>query len=378
MTPLLAAGAAECVDCHKGTHAAHGFEMTASGHNTTTYGTSGAKTKFDGSQGPLLKWESEEATTIAGKAAGNNGTYTAGQIATVTTTWDFPTVNVFWASTDASAPASAIKGLTKDSVITCQDCHTGLNAAGPHGAAQNWGLDPAYPGDYSYAELTKYVTCNSEYAATDMSEPARTNYLTPLSVSGIAMRSGLTSAATLKSRTDGTKGATAVICAKCHDLENIVTGANNGTAYDSVEGANTAHDSHHQDRADGSPQCVNCHIGVPHGWKMPRLLVDTDVDVAPYRDPDQLGTSRATSSGNNTGDTRGANGFNRQGMQALSGINDHTLGLAGGIQPYSNEGDPQLVLNYAHVGVAYWDESQCQACGDHEGENAPAKIINEP
>src|SRR5665647_878356 len=31
MTPLLAAGAAECVDCHKGTHAAHGFEMTASG-----------------------------------------------------------------------------------------------------------------------------------------------------------------------------------------------------------------------------------------------------------------------------------------------------------------------------------------------------------
>jgi hypothetical protein len=379
MTPLLAAGHAECVDCHKGAHAAHSFNEIASGHNTTTYGTIGAKTKFDGTQGVTLKWEAEETTTLAGFGDGINGTYTTGQIATVTTTWSFPTVNVFWSSTDPSAPPTAMKGLTKTSVVTCQDCHTGLNVAGPHGAAQNWGLDPNYPGDYSYAELTKYVTCNSQYAVTS------TNYLTPLSVSGIAMRSALTSSAPLISRTDGTKGATAVICAKCHDLENLVpagTGAGtSGLPYATVEGANTAHDSHHQDQTDGSPQCVNCHVGVPHGWKMPRLLVDTDVDVAPYRDPNQLGTTRATSTGNNTGDTRGANGFNRQGMQALSGVNDHTLGGSNGTpgwQPYvAGSGLATSTLNYAHDGVAYWSEPQCQGCGDHPGET-PAQIINEP
>ena len=380
MTTLLAAGNAECVDCHKGDHAGHGFDMTASGHSTTTYGKKGPYTKFDGSQGPLLQWKAEKTTTLAGYADGRNGAYRVGDIATVTTAWDFPTVNVFWKSDDASAPDTAIKGLTKNSIITCQDCHTGLNASGPHGAAQNWGLDPNYPGDFSYAELTKYVTCNSQYSSTMPAEVAQ--YGIPLSVSGIAMRSGLTSAATLKSRTDGTTGATAVICAKCHDLENVVTAANNGTALDSVEGANTAHDSHHQDQVDGSAQCVNCHIGVPHGWKMPRLLVDTDVNVAPYRDPQQIGTTRTFSTGNNVGNTiNPLTGFNGQGMQALSGVNDHPLGGPGGTQPYgTGDGLPTATLNLGHVGTAYWSEEQCQACGEHSGtKNAPAaQIINEP
>ena len=406
MGPLLAAGEAECLDCHKDPHEAHSFEMKVSGHNTTTYGSPGAKSKFDGSQGALLKWESEMTTTIVGKAAGNNGTYTVGQVATMTTTWDFPTKNVFWASNDASAPAHAIKGLTKDSVITCQDCHTGLNAGGPHGAAQNWGLDPNYPGDYSYAELTKYVVTNNAYSSATATggvlilDPAR--YSTPLSVSGIAMFPGAaahsmitsTSVAStasvpgwvpgvtaLGNRTDGTDGPTAVICAKCHDLENYYPGGTTGTGTPTVEGSNTAHDSHHQDQLDGSAQCVNCHVGIPHGWKSPRLLVNTDVDAAPYFDPQAIGTTRATSTGMQTGDTRlpagvfGA-GFNRQGMQALSGVNNHTLGLADGTQPYSTgDGTATTTLNLAHFGMAYWDESQCQACGDHEGENAPAKII---
>ncbi len=401
-------GATECVSCHEGAHAAHGFDMMVSGHNTTTYGSPGAKTKFDGSEGVLLMWESEETTTITGKAAGNNGTYTVGQVAPVTTTWDFPTRDVFWASTDPSAPPTAIKGLTKNSVITCQDCHTGLNASGPHGAAQNWGLDPNYPGDYSYAELTKYVSTNNAYSSAMpfgqpnmILDPVR--YATPLSVSGIAMFPGAATGAditttsvnstatvpgwvpgvsALANRTDGTKGPTAVICAKCHDLENEYPGGTTGTAtVPTVEGSNTAHDSHHQDQFDGSAQCVNCHVGVPHGWRAPRLLVNTDVDTAPYFDPQAVGTTRSTSTGMQTGDTRlpagvfGA-GFNRQGMQALSGVNNHTLGLAGGIQPYSSgDGSPTTALNFAHIGVAYWDESQCQACGDHEGENAPAKII---
>ena len=188
-----------CEGCHNGAHAPHGFTngvsrgegyVAASGHNTPNLGTVGAKTKFDGTQGVTLKWESEESVVITAPIAGNAGTYTVGQIATMTTTWSLPTANVFWASGDASALTPPSKGLTRTLVIQCQDCHTGLNAAGPHGAAQNWGLDPAYPGDYSYAGLTKYVTANLAYSGTDMSEPTRTKYLTPLSVSGIAMYNG--------------------------------------------------------------------------------------------------------------------------------------------------------------------------------------------
>jgi len=287
---------------------------------------------------------------------------------------------VFWSASDTSAPSSAIKGLNKDSVITCQDCHTGLNAAGPHGAAQNWGLDPAYPGDYSYAGLTKYVTANLAFPSTS------TAYATPLSVSGIAMFNGGTGVLTTQTtavalRTDGTQGPTAVICAKCHDLENLVAGGVTGTAtVPTVEGANTAHDSHHQDQSDGSPQCVNCHVGVPHGWRAPRLLVDTDTDPAPYLDPQHLGTTRNSSTGNNTGDTRNPlTGFNGQGMQSLSGVNNHTLGGSNGTpgwQPYTvGTGRAEPTLNQAHNGTAYWAEDQCQACGDHVGENGPGRIV---
>jgi len=75
----------------------------------------------------------------------------------------------------------------------------------------------------------------------------------------------------------------------------------------------------------------------------------------------QLGTTRATSTGDNTGDTTGrANpagvahpGFNGQGMQSLSGVDNH------------------LLVN----GAAIWTEASCQACGDHAGEDG-VRIVN--
>jgi hypothetical protein len=275
-----------------------------------------------------------------------------------------------------------------------------VGAVGPHGSTfANFGLDPAYPGDYGYAELSKYVTCNTQYtsatsAGQTLDNPshlaifmtkadalAKTNgyalndpaaatspYFTAIYTSGIDMRSTLATAGTLIDRTDGTQGANAVICAKCHDLENFTT------ASWSVEGANTAHDSHHQDQTNGSSQCVSCHIGLPHGWTRPRLLVNTATDVAPYLSPDELGTS-ATATGHST---------NTAGMLSLSAINNHPLG--GSVQePYStgsgasstttytafdangNVVSPPQGLNYnpGHVGYAYWNEGQCAACNDH-------------
>src|SRR5450756_390671 len=235
MTPLLAAKTAECVDCHKGNYAAHGFNglpetgssQLASGHNTTTYGTIGAKTKFDGTQGVTLNWESEIASATLNPAystALGVNSLTTGQVGVVNTTWDFPTVNVFWGSTDTAAPATAIKGLTKDSVITCQDCHAGLNAAGPHGAAQNWALDTNYPGDYSYAELTKWIVTN----------PAGIKVRSTLTTFTVDATTGLTPTGATPYYSGGSSassgpGSHAVICAKCHDLENFNSGTTFGT-----------------------------------------------------------------------------------------------------------------------------------------------------
>jgi nitrate/TMAO reductase-like tetraheme cytochrome c subunit len=412
-----------CVDCHAAQYAPHGFNnttATASGHNTTAYNGFGAKTKFDGSQGTTITWTVTAAGTASvTPAAGASGSWlaTSGPTASgvTTTTWAFPTQSVFWntqsnglggTATDDIAPAGAISGLSSSSIITCQDCHTGLNAAGPHGAAQNWGIDPNYPGDYGYAELTKYVTCNTQYTSatlpgqsldttpahfaiflTKADAIAKTNgyaatdpaaasspYFTPLSISGIDVRSTLATAGLLINRTDGTTGASAVICAKCHDLENF------NYASWAVEGANTAHDSHHQDQTNGSSQCVSCHVGLPHGWTRPRLLVNTATDVAPYLSPDELGTSASA--------TTSTLGGGSAGMLSLSAINNHPLG--GSVQePYSTgngasstttytafDGNGNVVspaagvtYNPGHVGYAYWNEGQCAACNDHNSSS---------
>jgi len=173
---------------------------------------------------------------------------------------------------------------------------------------------------------------------------------------------------------------------ECHDLENGNSGTTFGTASLPwigngllgttlnaqtttntglinnawVGASNTAHASHHQDtgtmNVDGSPQCVNCHIAIPHGWVAPRLLVDTDVDKAPYVSNNQLGTTQAGHTGESTGDTRGLPnpagvahpGFNGQGMQSLSAVDNH------------------LLVN----GAAIWTEASCQGCGDHAGEDS--------
>jgi hypothetical protein len=152
-------------------------------------------------------------------------------------------------------------------------------------------------------------------------------------------------------------------------LENFTTSGTTTYTIDSrggvsnVSASNTAHSSHHQDQSDGSPQCVNCHVAIPHGWKMPRLLVDTDVDTAPYVSANQLGTTRATSTGETTPTVNTIGlpnpagvahpGFNGQGMQSLSGVDQHTL---------TN-------------GAAIWAETGCQACGDHAGEDG-VRIVN--
>ena len=97
-----------CLTCHQDnyltpTHLAAGNAPgaeIADGHKIA--GTDlGPKTKFDGSQGVTLDWESEVATSsYAIGPAGNplaGQALTTGQEGTVATTWTFPTQSVFWA-----------------------------------------------------------------------------------------------------------------------------------------------------------------------------------------------------------------------------------------------------------------------------------------
>jgi hypothetical protein len=337
-----------------------------------------------------------------------------GQTGTVQTVWSFPTVNVFWGSGDASASTHAETGLTAASTIGCNDCHdaaAGIQATGPHGSTQSWAIDPNFPGDFSRAELSKLVNTFP---------------------SGMKMRSDYTTAT--QTYTDGTTGANAVICAKCHDLENYKSGTTfltplqlfstgsvpwvyNSETYtpvltsgsrggwtvftdatghmvpsipgttttppgatswtqsatgtiniNAIGASNTAHASHHQDQTDGSPQCVNCHVAIPHGWTAPRLLVNTGKgtsglpagesvagDSAPYLSPMHLGTTQTGGSailyrfigGAWVQQAPGTGGFNRIGMLYLSGVDQHTL------------------VN----GAASWTEASCAGCGDHTGES---------
>ena len=102
----------------------------------------------------------------------------------------------------------------------------------------------------------------------------------------------------------------AIICSKCHRLENFDVGMMDerapslqnwklpsGLATDTVTGfvntsaiggSNVAHGQTHFDSNAGAAQCVNCHIAIPHGWKRPRLIVNSGPDLPSRHCHDRL------------------------------------------------------------------------------------------
>jgi hypothetical protein len=271
MTPLLAAHTAECVDCHKGQYAGHGFATTpanpaVSGHNTTTYGKVGAYTKFDGSEGVVVKDSAN---------------------ATITQTWPLPTADVFWSQSNlgslsvTDSPAVAMGALSSairtdvgwGSVITCQDCHTNLSAAlGPQGAnAGQVGLDPRFPDDWTKAEITTFdpTGMRSILTTAGSTNPYYTKSLSATASTGY-------SSGDVPIR---------MICQKCHKLTNYHQGepaqSRAGRSKLDMGLSNEAHMEHHGDQILGQANCVGCHAAIPHGWKRPRLLVYS-TDPAPY------------------------------------------------------------------------------------------------
>ncbi len=311
MTPLLAAGHAECVDCHKNQFAPHGFASSTttpavSGHNTTTFPGIGAHSAFDGSEGVVVK-----------DSAGT----------TITQDWLLPTADVFWSQSNlgslsvTDSPAVAMGPLASairtdvgwGSVITCQDCHTNLSTAlGPQGAnVGQVGLDPRFPDDWTLAEITTFDPTGMRSILTTAGSP---NPYYDKSLSAPA-GSGYSSG-DIPVRT---------ICQKCHKLTNFHQGepaqTRAGRSQLSMGLSNEAHMEHHGDQIFGQANCVGCHVAIPHGWKRPRLLVYSS-DPAPYL-ADQPTTQTVVTAPVGSGLPSGMMGNWIYGVSSAGGTSQH-------------------------------------------------------
>ncbi|MEN6430936.1 MAG: hypothetical protein ABFC80_08890, partial [Coriobacteriales bacterium] len=372
----------ECVNCHDGAYAPHGFVngvshtgngwIAASGHSTTSQGKRGVYEDFSG----------------LGILDSNNATPTA--------QFPFPTVDVFWSADDTSAPAGAIKGLTKDSVITCEDCHTGLvdvEINGPQGAGAllaNAGIDPAFPGTFEEAYLwagpepggdTTISSGIAKYipgGETEVEKEELVNW-TLEAVDGVG-------------GTAQVLNGNDVICAKCHDLYNDGTGivgwsnyghehhatrpVNNFGKFDVGDGGATMPtqtviaESRTAALAEvpgasiattitapslgreGAGACRDCHVAIPHGWKRPRLIVYYD-DPAPYN------AGPSVYEGEDKADRTSSlliGSGQMNGLSSTIGPTDYTGTTWTAGLPGSNK----------------WTSSQCNACGHHNKTNLSA------
>lgn len=119
-------------------------------------------------------------------------------------------------------------GYDRDSMMTCTACHGSSEpgtAGGPHGSSSKYLLDPQYPTDW-----------NSTGAHLTRTAPGMPETL---------------------------------VCSKCHSLTD-----------GEGDWSNNVH-AEHAAKGGSAAYCRNCHVGVPHGWKRPRLLGYT-TDEAPY------------------------------------------------------------------------------------------------
>lgn len=133
--------------------------------------------------------------------------------------------NVTWTFPKANVFKS---GYDSDTMMTCSSCHGGSvagEARGPHGSSSKYMLDPAYPVDW-----------NSTGATLTQDSPGMPDDL---------------------------------VCSKCHSLTD-----GNGAWSNNVH-------KEHAEKGGTAAYCRNCHVGVPHGWKRPRLLGYT-TDEFPY------------------------------------------------------------------------------------------------
>lgn len=261
---------AECADCHDPHATRPGKAVQGSSQaGNVLIGATGIKPSYATPAYPSSGWEATNWTAAQGyepirltgqstdfeaylclkchssysgqpfQVTSGSGTYTSTDIALEFNPSNFSSHNVFGQSVSMktaftvggtsytwSKPTDASflqAGWTSNSMMTCTSCHSNTTAAakGPHGSTARWLIDPAYP--------TGWNTTGANLNSTTLGMP------------------------------------TTLICAKCH--------TNN-------RDANSVHRDH-DDRGSEGGYCRFCHVGVPHGWKRPRLIAYVS-DPAPY------------------------------------------------------------------------------------------------
>jgi hypothetical protein len=413
-----------CSDCHYGAYGdIHGWNKNTqkvSGHNTTTYGTVGARTDFSS----LGITDTVGAAPAAQFPLTVNNTFKAGY------SWN--------------------------SVITCEDCHTGLAAnepAGPHGGfdfSATAGIDPAYNGEFATASLwggTYTVGASSMANATTLTIGPFSTGIAQWTPAGgesedlkdyqVIQPDMSTAASTKFVAGTATVSNGSVICVKCHDLYDATkntgfkgwgnyahehhsadtgsfkmnfgkfeVGNGGGIASQTVVAESAAAAMAQVTGATKNKQitapslgrevagaCRNCHIAIPHGWKRPKLIVYSNMsepspgyraglglpaagDVAPYNIGPAVYEGEALNGTNiGSGQMNGlASGIVhvQEAQTLLDGSTYTTAGTLPSQLLVENEDYPALVelnrnpLN-GFTGDEYvnWSSSQCNACGHH-------------
>jgi hypothetical protein len=199
-------------------------------------------------------------------------------------------------------------GWTRGKTMYCSDCHaqTGAASLGPHGSAVKWilkGPNQAWPYGTAAANGSNALTGFRQSAANAGTDG-----------SGVAYDGWDTN----KDTSNG------LFCRNCHDIDSTVSGANLHA------------------RGDHNEPCVACHIRVPHGGKVSRLLSASGKDAAVTTYPGNLPLRYS------------ANG---QGLRGHQGRGTGTT--AGWLTWYIKRGDIS------------WVEGDCgqRSCGQHSASS---------
>jgi hypothetical protein len=191
-------------------------------------------------------------------------------------------------------------------LYTCGTCHSSTNAAvvaAISGHKRNCtACHPAVNGKNRHAALNtlEFIAGNSGgHNATSTLNWARSAFM----VGGVTYTWPLPAASSFL-KTGWTTNSV-VTCDKCHTFSGTATGPHGAAVTVNIDPAYTA-DWHtatsfssttllcnkchtnlsrandvHADSEHSGDQCVDCHAGIPHGWRLPRLLAYT-TDPAPY------------------------------------------------------------------------------------------------
>ncbi|MBJ6725373.1 CxxxxCH/CxxCH domain c-type cytochrome [Geomesophilobacter sediminis] len=328
LADIAAAKHVECTDCHNqhaakfGNHSSTapttakgsrantlpGVLTGVAGVTVTTWGTSWGSANTYGQSGttalPNATAEYQVCFKCHTNAMGSTGWFknmtSAGQVGAKNLAWtdlsiEFNPNNASGHPIVAALPstrqltaAKLAGGWTPGSVMTCSDCHATDSTAskGPHGSSVKWmlaGVNKAWP----YTSAAANGTTSGTYFR-------------------------------LATYNTGAGTVNGLFCLNCH----TVTGSN---SWHSAGGLATSGGEHYNSTT-GPPVCVNCHLRVPHGGKISRLLQTTNAPVR-YRANGASGTPLFKAWGTSTVNIKGSTFGNANFGSSCS---EHSGGGSGG------------------------------------------------